>query len=230
MSPECFADALNYLDDDLIEQTDDLRQGRRVLQTRPTVRQVIRWAAPAACLVLLLGLGPQLIPSMETGDSAQFEGDLSYGGNQAPEEALYDYKDGSSSTQHECAGTVVVQDVSCGNIFLYLPENWTYELETGDDGSYGIVIRPSEEKGAIRVCYRPNFGVCGTGLTTEETTIAGMRANVGTYDGEEVWRFITFPDAEKWYVVLNEGADQWWDHYGETAMEILETIVIGEGA
>lgn len=224
MSPERFADALNYLDDDLIEQTDDLRQGRRVLHNRPTARQVIRWAAPAACLVLILGVGSRLLPFGETEDSASMGSDfVQFQDGEAPGEAVQDYEAANEGSRHDCAGTEVVQDVSCGNISLYIPENWTYELETGDDESYFIVIRPLYEEGAIRVGYMPNFGVCGTGLTEKEITIAGMKAIAGYYDGSARWSFIVFPETD--YVILKDGADAWWSAHAETVDQILETIV-----
>lgn len=228
MSPERFTDALNYLDDDLIQQTDELRQGRRVLHRGPTVRQMIRWTAPAACLVLLLGVATMFRSYSTTGDSAEagieFQDQIVNGSEQ--EYQLPTTSPCESATRSDSLTNW--QTVSCGGISLQMPANWEYELESGEDDSLFIVIRPYNEEGAIKVGYLPSFGVCGTGLTTEETTIAGMRASVGTYDNSHVWTFITFPDKDEWHVVLNEGADQWWGVYGETAMEILETIVFEE--
>lgn len=33
--------------------------------------------------------------------------------------------------------------------------------------------------------------------------------------------------ADENYAMLNDGADAWWDAYGDEAMEILETIELG---
>ena len=225
MTPEQFHDALNYLDDDLIAQTDELRQGRRVLQHRIFPRQVLGWVAAAACLVLALGLGSRLMPTLETGDAIQLDGNGSYGSNGKPEQS----PDGWITADHdvvrqESLSCVWVQ-VTLGELSLSVPENWTCQKEWSGTGTEWLVLRPPYEEGAVRVGYDPAFGVCGTGLTTETRIIAGMDASVGTYDGSHVWSFLTFSGAGEGYVVVNEG-DAWWGVYGGTLMEILETIEI----
>lgn len=224
MNPEKIHDALNYLDDDLIEETDALRRGERVLRTGATARRVLRWVAPAACLVLVLGAAALTQPMTETGDTAQVGVGFDSEQSQSPGEALQDQNNyGTSESRHE--SVTGWQTVSGGGISLAIPESWTYTLDVETD-SFFIIITPPGEEGSIRVGCQPSFGVCGTGLTEEETTIAGMRATMGSYDGSHVWSFITFPDLKECYVVLNEGGDQWWGAHGDTVMRILETLVI----
>lgn len=220
MNAEQFQDAMNYLDDDLIEETDELRQGKRVLYRRDRIRQVLQWVAPAACLVLVLGLASRW--GGATSDSAFFNDMI------MEQEAGEAPQDGANGSQYEHAYTESWEAVTAGTVSIRIPDDWEWALEPGEDDSLMICFRPKGCEGVVKVGYMPNFGVCGTGLETEDRVIAGMRASVGTYDGNKLWSFITFPDAAHWYVVLNEGAGEWWSDYGGTAMQILETIVITE--
>lgn len=198
MSGEEFTDALNYLDDDLILETDALRQGKRTL-SRP---KVIRWLVPAACLTLILGVW--LRPVLPLGGGTAAENGM------APEYMMDSAVSESENPkqQCDCSMTEVVQEVNHGGIFLYIPEDWTYTLEDDEDSRYILLYHP-KRAGVIRVGYDPAFGVCGTGLTEEETVIAGIRAVVGTYDGKRTWSFIGFLDEYRDYVVINDGADDW---------------------
>lgn len=217
MSPEQFSDALNYLDDDLILQTDELRQGRRVLHSRP---RVLQWMVPAACLALILGIGSWILPGFSGDNKGVMDGnmEMAHGLIEDSESGIAE----KPNQQCDCSENVVVQTVTCGSISLYIPDDWTYTMESHGEDSQYIVIRHPDKAGAIRIGYDPSFGVCGTGLTTEETVIAGMRASVGRYDGKRAWSYISFPDAGRGYVVINDGADAWCDE----AMTHLESIVI----
>ena len=204
MSPEKFHDALNYLDDDLIAQTDDLRQGRRVLHRKP---KVIHWLVPAACLVLVLGIGSGLLPVWETGSGVPMENDAEYG-QQLPGEMFQDFLPNTSSdASRQESASQSWKSVSLDEISLSIPEDWEHELAKADDGSYFIIVRPAGTVGAMKIGYSPNFGVCGTGLTVKQTTIAGMDANAGYYDDGMHWSFITFQAGDKQYVVLKDGTD-----------------------
>lgn len=225
MSPEQFHDALNYLDDDLIAQTDDLRQGKRVLQNWPAARKIVPWAAAAACLALVIGFGPRLMPTMESGNATNYG---SNGMEQAAEQPNMELEDflpsiTGDSSRNDSSYAYAMREISHGAVSLDLADDWTYELESQPEGGYFVVIRPPHEEGALRIGYYPNFGVCGTGLTTGEMTLAGRTVRVGTYDDDHVWSFIILGDD---FVVLNEGAGEWWGAYGDTAMAILDTIRI----
>lgn len=228
MNPDKFHDALQYLDDDLIRETDDLRQRGRVVRTRPAAGKVLSWVVPAACLALVLGIGPQLLPSGGTDRADMMELDVEYGMNEAQHGPLEDQlsSEHGSGTRSESAACVWVRH-QFGDIALEVPETWSCDRDTGGDGSYSLAIRPPYESGSIWVGYQPDFGVCGTGLRTEETTIAGMPACVGYYDGSGMWSFIAFSGSGEDFVVLCDGADAWWGVYGDTAMQILETLEIG---
>ena len=117
---------------------------------------------------------------------------------------------------------------------LSLPESWQYELLEEVEGyvwQFGIRFRPAgageTECLAMYFCEEP-YAVCGTGLETEEVTFdSGHTAVIGTYDGGPLWSYILFQDTAGSYVVQNEGAENWWSAYGDTAMEIVNTIRIG---
>lgn len=229
MSPEKFYDAMNYLDDDLIAQTDALRQGNRVPQHRPTARQVIPWVAAAACLTLVVGIAPRLLPAMETDSMANGSNQVMENAQEAPMDNLLDEHiySGAQVIEDQSRSEYILQGISCGDVYMEIPQTWEHEIVKEDGGGYFLHIRPPHEEGYVRVGYWPNFGVCGTGLTTEEATIAGRNACVGTYDGNPVWSFISFGDD---YVAINEGADAWWGTHGKLFMKCLETLVIGGGA
>lgn len=229
MSPEKFHDALNYLDDDLIAQTDELRQGQRVLQTRPTARRVLTWLAPAACLALVLGLGPHLVPMMESADQVEYgNGQMNESAEQPNGLENYMTADGTGTARQDSLAAAW-ETYTCGDFSVAVPDQWGVELESGEDGSLFMLLRPPFEDGALRVGYQPNFGVCGTGLTQKDTVIAGMDAVMGYYDGSDQWSFIVFSGPGADYVALKDGADSWWGIYGDTAMEILETLEIAKG-
>lgn len=225
MSPEQFHDALNYLDDDLIAQTDDLRQGRRVLHRRS--RRVVQWLVPAACLALVLGIGSGVLPVWQTSDSAVLHPNMENGEPLQPGEAALDYQtanSGSTISRQESM-TDMWETYTCGQFSLAIPEGWTCDLESDGDSLY-MVIRPPHEVGAIKVGYDPSFGVCGTGLTEKAVTIAGMEAWAGYYGSNSRWTYIAFVDSD--YVILKDGADAWWTQHARTVEEILETFVIEE--
>ncbi len=119
------------------------------------------------------------------------------------------------------------------NLSLLLPKTWESRVqeETGSF-SFSVDIWPKGAKsGTIRIQYQDFlFGVCGTGLAQQRVTLAGYLAEKGTYDGRKVWDYICFSDTPGTYVILNSGADVWWDEYGEEAMEILSTLKVGEGS
>lgn len=126
---------------------------------------------------------------------------------------------------------------------LELPDGWGYAL-TGvpaDDGEIhaqpadimGIRFWPDAAEdmggGALALYYYADlFGVCGTGLQTQEITLdSGLTGSMGTYDNAAVWDFISFYDTPGSYVVMNEGANGWWDEYGGQAMAIIHSIRVG---
>lgn len=219
MNPERFCDALHYLDDDLIAETDDLRQGRRVL--RPG-RQVIRWVVPAACLALVIGVAamPQMAEKASNTGTADMV--ISYESENAPGEMVQDSahnETGKANYERPCDW----QRVSAGGISLEIPAGWTWRVEEGED-VFSIYIRPDEVPGELWICRDSSFGVCGTDLTEKEAFYGGKKANVGYYGGSSHWDFITFRVGEEKYVVRKDGAESWWDANEDTVDRILETL------
>ena len=116
---------------------------------------------------------------------------------------------------------------------LQLPSGWAWETVaySEDTQTFGIRFWPRESPaGALYVaCCPDGFGVCGTGLEQEKITLAtGLEGWQGTYDNHKVWDFISFRDLDLDYVVMNENAEIWWDTYGSQAMDILDTLHLGE--
>lgn len=111
------------------------------------------------------------------------------------------------------------------NITLPIPDGWDYELTDN-----GIRFWPSgHADGKLHAQFSGAFGVCGTGLTCEDIMLGGYEAEQGTYDGKAVWDYIYLKNTVGDYVIMNEGADVWWDEYGDDAMDIFDRIVVGEG-
>lgn len=111
---------------------------------------------------------------------------------------------------------------------LIIPEGWEYAThETAtetDDLAYTFFIEfwpEGRNEGSIMFVYDKTFGVCGTGLTSEEIILGGHTGSMGTYDNNPVWTFIAFDSG---YHIWNYGADKWWNEYGTEAMEILDTL------
>lgn len=104
----------------------------------------------------------------------------------------------------------------------YVP-GWEYQIGeySGEGMSWGVSFRPAGEDGWIAFHYWPSFGVCGTGLETEEYGSGVM----GTYDGRAVWDFISYPASRGKFVAVTQGVDGWWPGYGAAAMEIIRQAV-----
>ncbi len=126
--------------------------------------------------------------------------------------------------------TIVREAGSFSNITLTIPYDWNYEIERGNNiDEYYIAFWPKDQKqGKIKMWYYTAFGVCGTGLEEKEVTIGTYKACMGTYNNKKIWDFISFVDVPGSYVAMNEGADIWWNEYGEEAMQILSTVKLAE--
>lgn len=126
--------------------------------------------------------------------------------------------------------TLVSQGGPYGEISLSVPENWRCETCPMDSGQliyglYGIRLYPENvADGYIALGYIDNFGVCGTGLAEEQTTIAGHPASIGIFDNHTYWDFIAFADDYKGIVALTYSVEDWWDTYSGQVLEILDTL------
>ena len=117
-----------------------------------------------------------------------------------------------------------------GEMSVVVPEGWTAEISAVDDGKltyglYGLILKPkSADAGQIELFCSDSFGVCGTGLSQEEITLAGYTAHAGTYDDHEHWDFITFGDERPQIVAQSIDCDSWISHMWEEADTILDTL------
>lgn len=117
------------------------------------------------------------------------------------------------------------------NISLAIPENWRYEINEGEKHSpiFGITLyHKSSPENTLSIEFNTAFGVCGTGLKTEDISISDYKASKGIYDGNPTWDYIVFKDTPGKYVIYNNTDGAWWNLYGEEAMEILDTIKIAK--
>lgn len=128
------------------------------------------------------------------------------------------------------AGTDVSQAGPYGTISVSLPAGWTYETCPIDSdnlifGQYGIHFYPEDASdGYIELAYVELFGVCGTGLSEEKTTVAGNSAYIGTYDNHEYWDFISFDGDLSNIIAQTFSVSSWWNAYGDQALDILNTV------
>lgn len=121
-----------------------------------------------------------------------------------------------------------------GEISVNLSEKWTYEEAPVDSnklmcGLYGLILKPEGvSDGQIELLYIDSFGVCGTGLSEEEITLAGHTVHVGTYDDNEHWDFITFRNDKPQIVAQHTDCSSWTDEMWDEALSILDTVKFDE--
>ena len=136
----------------------------------------------------------------------------------------------TDNSPESATSTVISQGGPYGEISISLPDGWGYELCPIDSdnlmsGMYGIHFYPADVSGGfIEIAYMDFFGVCGTGLAEESTTVAGQPANIGTYDYHEYWDFIAFQGEYESMVALTYSVGDWWTEYGDQALDILNTL------
>lgn len=211
MNSEQIMDALNDLDEDLIAQTEEVRQGKRKLY-RPPIRGILAAAACAAIVLTVLSRPPRL-----DSDSAGFEpmeNGMEIPGASAGGSLDQEFGFSTSSAQWKT--------VTGGTITVTIPPDWEW-AKLDINGDWGDHIALSHGENHLIIGYYPNFAVCGTGLDQQTITIAGMEAGVGTYDGKDMWDFIVFP---KDYVVRNESGEDWTEDEKAAIISILESLTI----
>lgn len=145
----------------------------------------------------------------------------------ANEEAVTVLLDGKNVTEK----TVLAENSDgYANMRLPIPEGWEFALpEQEGDRIFGIELWPAEQaEGKISIYYYDRFGLCGTGLESEEISLGRYTATKGTYDNKPVWGHIILNDVPGYYVIYNTGSKAWWNTYGEKAMEILGELVVAE--
>lgn len=213
MNAERISDALNDLDDDLIRQTDEVRQGKRVLY-RPPMGGI--WAA-AACAVLIL-TGAWMLPKT-TDDSAAENGAVM-------EQNFSTGLPGSTDRNLQATGAGW-EEAGYYDLTLTVPPDWEHGIfDLLDEPGSILSLSHGEKKLTVRL-YADGFAVCGTGLAQEEIQLNGMTVWVGTYDGKTMWDFVVFPGE---YVVENQSGEDWTEEERTAIIQILNTVKIKEDA
>ena len=126
-------------------------------------------------------------------------------------------------------GHVVSSSHENNYITLEIPEGWEYEVKEYTEPGYqefGISFWPEgQTEGRLALmCAGESWGVCGTGLTTQDIMIGEYSAIKYIYHSDEFWTFLRLDYPEMNYVVYNEGADIWLNEYGVEAFQILSTV------
>ncbi|MBO6299265.1 MAG: hypothetical protein J6N53_10505 [Lachnospiraceae bacterium] len=122
-----------------------------------------------------------------------------------------------------------------GEITVGKLDGWSIEVAPVDSGKlsyghYGLILKPEDAKdGHIEVFCIDGFGVCGTGLETEEITLAGYTAYMGTYDDHDHWDYILIKGEKPEIVAQHTECDSWTDVMWEEALSILDTVRFNEG-
>ena len=166
----------------------------------------------------------------------------------APEQAQFDGISGNSVAEYPGRDDRDIPDDTVnedrvtaggpyGELSVILPQTWTAETAPVDSdkmmyGLYGLILKPEGvSEGQIELFCSDSFGVCGTGLEEEETTLAGVEAHIGTYDSHPHWDFIIFKkDTEQIDIVAQHtDCDSWTDEMWDEAFSILDTLVFDEG-
>lgn len=116
------------------------------------------------------------------------------------------------------------------NISLALPEGWKYSENSNPNGGFAVKIyHHSDPENNVAIEFTESFGVCGTGLRTEEIKINKYRASMGIYDNNPTFNYIVFDDTPGFYVIYNNGDVSWWQKYENELKTIFSSIRIAEG-
>ena len=111
---------------------------------------------------------------------------------------------------------------------LTIPNEWKYEELPQNEGNdffkYSLKIyKNNKEQYAMLYFYNNQFGVCGTGRTTEKLILNNnQEANIGYYDNSKVWQDISF-NANRNIALVNYGLT--YDE-AEELLEIIKTVNI----
>ena len=244
MNQDNIHDALNMLDDELINEVSKLRDIRK-----KRISMSVRVGALAACLFLFIvsvyvfGSGQLKLGGAKKGAAEEDMSVESADGTEVLEDT--DKSSVGTSAENQSSKEESKEDgktwervensKNFRKISLAIPTGWEYSISVGGDASseeFGITFWPKGETEIfIDVGYHSAWGVCGTGLEQTKITLGDYSAVQGTYDNKEIWDFIHFQveDTKGSYVALNAGTESWWDEYGTEVMEILATIQITEG-
>ena len=210
MNGEQISDSLIYLDDDLIAETDAVRQGKRI-----PFRMPARGILAAACAALLLAGALALPQRMDNASAESLTNGAEMVGDGAVDITGEEFGVASSTSSRR-------KTITVSGITMTIPPDWEWARQD-TNGAWGDHVVLSHGENHLIVGYYPSFAVCGVGLQQETSTIAGMEVCVGTFDGKDMWDFIIFPGN---YVALNESGENWTEAERTAILEILESLTL----
>lgn len=118
-----------------------------------------------------------------------------------------------------------------------LPEGWSWETvaDNGADKTEGIRFYKTDDPTVsyTLLCWTGGYGICGTGLTSEELTLAnGMKVWQHTKENAEkgtIWANIFFEDAPGSYVAAPSDTmtTEVWNANRDELLSILGTAQLG---
>lgn len=119
------------------------------------------------------------------------------------------------------------------NFSISIPEGWSFEKTEASPlapvQGFGISIyHNSSPERTVTVEFTESFGVCGTGLRTEDVEIGGYKACKGIYDGSPSFSYIVFEDTPGFYVIHNNTDGEWWAQHKNEITQILGTLKIAD--
>ena len=110
-------------------------------------------------------------------------------------------------------------------IEIDFPTLWHYEEIVSEDNLLQVKFYKEDSSlYTLLILAQTPFGVCGTGLTTQEfKTNSNLDALVGYYDGEEAWNYVSFVDIKPYLHLENHGLDK---NQANEFLNILKTLEI----
>ena len=120
---------------------------------------------------------------------------------------------------------------------LDLPEGWSWEQvsDNGTDKTEGIRFYKTDDPTVsyTLLCWTGGYGICGTGVTSEEITLAnGMKVWQHTEEGSDsLWLNLYFESVPGDYVCAPSGTltKEMWDGCRDEVLAILGTAQLGRG-
>ena len=112
---------------------------------------------------------------------------------------------------------------------LNIPNDWKYkEMPKNKENNfykYALKLyKNNEEQYAMLYFYHSQFGVCGTGRTSENITLNnGKEAQIGYYDENKNWSDISFYNLNKNIAVINYNLN---NDESDEVIEFIKTINI----
>ena len=159
--------------------------------------------------ILLLALGGMFFIDKNRMDNNEPVVFSTWGYDYAPPVNLEEENITATDLDVETSKNITIPVKEKEDLVITLLDGWKYEVSGESSGEYHYAIKfykSDENKKMMLYSYANFFGVCGTGLETKELILEdGNTANVGFYDGNEAWSFITFNISEDEIVAQNEG-------------------------